>query len=119
MDFAALRRFVESEIDSYVYQVPDGALGRACSAEWVAGQIAEMRASLVKPEWVQVELRDTEQQLKAEFPVMRPCVRVARDQKGYELYYDPEAGEFVLAFAGTPPQTFNVRGDAVGCFMAR
>ena len=32
--------------------------------------------------------------------------------------YDPSPAPFVLA-CGDPPETFGVRGDVVGCFMAR
>jgi hypothetical protein len=37
----------------------------------------------------------------------------------YQLYFDPDDDEFVLAWgADDPPTTFGVRGD-VGCFMGR
>ena len=49
---------------------------------------------------------------------IRQCVLVAADGEGFELYYDPADEEFVLAM-GDPPRTIGVRGDAVGCFMAR
>jgi hypothetical protein len=119
MDIASLRTFVEREIDRYVYRVPEGAVGTPMPAEWVNSQLAEFRQSLVEPRWETVQVKDTPEQWKVDPPILRQCVLIADDQKGHHLYYDPEQNDFVLAFAGDQPTTFNVRGDAVGCFMAR
>jgi hypothetical protein len=108
-----LERYVLDEIESYRYEVPEGALGRPFSAEKVERLLSEMRAALVKPEWRVVEKRDMPDEFE-----LRRCVLVADDRDSYELYYDPLEEDFVLAI-GDPPQTFGVRGDAVGCFMAR
>lgn len=81
--------------------------------------LSEMRIALVEPRWATVQIRDTIEQINAAMPLLRECVLVADDREGYELYYDPEEKEFFLAYSGNPPTTFNVRGDAVGCFMAR
>jgi hypothetical protein len=116
-----LERAVLAELESYRYEVSENALGRPHSDEWVDGQLAEMRAALVKPEWRVVEKRDTHEETRREVPELRQCVLVAVDSSpdGYaELYYDPLEDDFVLA-SGDPPRTFGVRGDAVGCFMAR
>ena len=120
MDLSAIREEVEREIASYVYAVPAGAVGRPASDAWVEAQLAEMSASLVQPIWRFIAIRDTFQQLTAQSePEVRQCVLVADDRKGNELYYDPVENGYVLAHSGEPPATFNVRGDAVGCFMAR
>lgn len=119
MDVASLRAFVEREIERYVYSVPDGALGNPMPDEWVRGQLAEFQQALVEPKWVTIQLRDTPDQWHADPPVLRECVLIADDRNGYELYFDPDQNDFVLAYAGDPPTTFMVRGDAVGCFMAR
>ena len=119
MNIASLRAFVEREIDQYVYAVPDGAVGRPMSADWISAQLAELRRALVEPRWETVQLKDTRDQWGADPPILRKCVLIADDGKGHQLYYDPDQNDFVLAFAGSQPTTFNVRGDAVGCFMAR
>lgn len=119
MNLAALRSLVEREIDTYVYEVPGECIGTPCSSEWVATQLTQMRASLVEPRWVTVQFKDSLEQINAAAPSLHECVLIADDHEGYELYYDPEAKEFVLAYSSNPPVTFNVRGDAVGCFMAR
>ncbi len=120
MDLQALQTKVEQEIAGYSYVASAGAVGQPMSAAWVSSQLEEMRNALVKPEWKAVAIRDTVEQIKSEVqPEMRQCVLVANDRNGYELYFDPQHGEFVLAYSGNPPTTFNVRGDAVGCFMAR
>jgi hypothetical protein len=120
MDLAALRATVEREIATYTYVVPPGTIGQPMPDEWVTSQLAEMRSALVAPTWKAVAIRDTIEQMRSEVePELRQCILIADDRKGYELYFDPTAGEYVLAYSGDPPTTFNVRGDAVGCFMAR
>jgi len=120
MELEELKREIEEEINSYVYEVPDGALGRPMPDEWVKEQLTQFRKALVEPEWRNINIRDTVEQMRGEAePVLRKCVLVADDREGYELYFDPEENNFVLAYSGNPPTTFNVRGDAVGCFMAR
>jgi hypothetical protein len=120
MDISELRQSVESEIASYTYSVHKEALGQPMSKEWVSAQLKEMLGALVDPAWRTIAIRDSVEQARGEAePELRQCVIVADDQEGYELYYDPLAQEFVLAYSGNPPTTFNVRGDAVGCFMAR
>ena len=121
VDLQELQRSVLDALDSYRYDVPAGALGRPHSDEWVARQLAEMRAALVEPEWRAVVEREKPEGGARDLPEVRECVLVAVDAspEGYaELYYDPAEGEFVLA-SGDPPETFGVWGDAVGCFMAR
>ena len=119
MDIASLRTFVEREIDRYVYTVPEGALGTPMPPEWVSAQLSEFRQALVEPRWETVQVKDTPDQWDADPPILRQCVLIADDKKGHHLYYDPEQNDFVLAYEGEPPTTFMVRGDAVGCFMAR
>jgi hypothetical protein len=120
MDIRDLRRTIEQEIDSYVYEHHKAAMGTPMPQEWAARQLAEMRASLVDPVPRSIEIRDSVEQLRGEAPpLVRECFLVADDKEGYELYFDPMSNDFVLAYSGDPPSTFNVRGDAVGCFMAR
>jgi len=120
MNTGDLRRTIEQEIDSYVYQRHPAAVGTPMPQEWVTQQLAEMREALVDPVLRSIEIRDSVAQLRGEAPpVVRECFLVADDKEGYELYFDPVSNDFVLAYSGNPPSTFNVRGDAVGCFMAR
>jgi hypothetical protein len=115
-----LRRTIEQEIDSYVYERHPHAVGTPMPEEWVMRQLAEMRAALVEPVLRPVSIRDSVAQIRGEaLPTVRDCFLVADDKEGYELYFDPTSNDFVLAYSGDPPSTFNVRGDAVGCFMAR
>jgi hypothetical protein len=115
-----LRRTIEQEIDSYVYQRHPQAVGTPMPQEWVARQLAEMRAALVDPVLRHIQIRDSVAQICGEEPPsVRECFLIADDKDGYELYFDPTSNDFVLAYSGNSPSTFNVRGDAVGCFMAR
>jgi hypothetical protein len=119
MDTRNLRRAIEQEIDSHVYEHHPAALGSPMPQEWVTRQLAAMRAALVEPVARLIKIRDTvAQQRGEEAPLMRECFLVADDRGSYELYFDPTSNDFVLAYSGNPPSTFNVRGDAVGCFMA-
>lgn len=120
MDLIALRAAVENELENYVYEIHPEAMGQPLPQEWVDAQLAAMRAALVQPIWRDIRIQDSYEQVMgtAECEI-RPCVLVADDREGYELYFDPAQGNFVLAYSGNPPVTFNVRGDAVGCFMSR
>jgi hypothetical protein len=115
-----LRREVEQEIRNYVYGVPDDAIGNRMTDTAVADGLAQMRASLVDPYWVVVEVRDTFDQIVTSAPAHRKCAAVADDGKGMVLLFDPVEQSFVLAQRGaTRLSTFGVRGDAVGCFLSR
>ena len=120
MDPRDLRRTIEQEIDSYIYERHPQAVGTPMPREWVTRQLGEMRAALVDPVLRRIQIRDSVAQIRGEEPAsVRECFLVADDKAGYELYFDPSSNDFVLAYSGDPPSTFNVRGDAVGCFMAR
>jgi hypothetical protein len=116
-----LQRRVETEIRDYVYEFPDtGMIGNRMPDAWVAEGLAQMRTSLVNPYWVEVEVRDTIDQIEMDVPISRKSAVVADDGKGTVLLFDPVAGEFMLAQPGAKRlETFGVRGDAVGCFLAR
>jgi hypothetical protein len=120
MDLIALRFAIENELENYVYEIHSDAIGQPLPQEWVDAQLAAMRSALVQPIWRDIRIQDSYEQVTgtAECEI-RPCVLVAADGEGYELYFDPAQGNFVLAYSGNPPVTFNVRGDAVGCFMER
>jgi len=111
-----LERYVLEQVESYRYEVSNAALGRPMSQDWVMQQLAELRAALVKPEWRLVVNRDRPK--LGVKPKAHHCVLVADDGDGLELYYDP-VGEEVVLSSGDPPETFGIRGDVVGCFMAR
>lgn len=115
-----LQRTIKQEIDSYVYQHQPQAAGSPMPQEWVTQQLTQMRAALDYPVLRPIQIRDTVAQIRGEEPPsVRECFLVADDKEGYELYFDPTSNDFVLAYSGDPPFTFNVRGDAVGCFMSR
>jgi hypothetical protein len=83
---------VLEEIASYRYEVDQAATGKPPSDEWVARQIAALRAALVEPEWRVVQKRDAPAESARETPELRHCVLIAvdRDPDGYaELYFDP------------------------------
>jgi hypothetical protein len=115
---SSLKKRVEEALNTYVYSVPPGALGTPWSSSRVEESLSLMRRSLVEPYVVEVTM---------EQPFMGPgiheirrCAVVADANDGYLLVFDAATNEFLLA------QSFNdsihsigVRGDAVGCFMAR
>jgi hypothetical protein len=120
MNPSELREKIEQEIDSYNHEVSPDAIGSPMSKEWVTKQLVEFKAALVQPTRRLVQISDTVQQMRLEVKSeMRECIQVADDREGYELYYDPIQDDFFLAHSGNPPATFNVRGDAVGCFLSR
>jgi hypothetical protein len=120
MNISELRELIEQEIDSYIHEDAPDAIGSPMSKEWVVKQLAEFKSALVQPAMRIVQVSDTVQQMRLEIKSeMRECILVADDREGYELYYDPIQDDFFLAHSGNPPTTFNVRGDAVGCFLSR
>lgn len=120
MDLEALRRSVENEINNYQYSVPSTAAGNPISAEQIKAELAAMLAALVSPHWVEAELRDTFGQVTAEAPPSCNCVVVADDARGNLLLFDPVENDFLLAQRQDGQlRSIGVRGDAVGCFMAR
>lgn len=120
MNLTELRHQVEAEIASYAYDVPKEAMGSLMPREWVEAQLSEFKAALVEPTWCKIMIGDlTAQILGKEKSEYRECVLVADDGKGHQLYYDAKHKDFVLAYSDkTPPFAF-LRGDSVGCFMAR
>jgi hypothetical protein len=121
VDLGALRRYVESQIDGYIYVVPEGAVGQPMGQDWLKAGLQKMRESLVDPYWIDVRIGDTWEQIhmRVEELEMRRCAVVADDREGTLLLWDPVTGEFVLASNHSGQLgTFNVRGDAVGCFLA-
>ncbi len=105
MDLPALRGKVTQEIDSYQ---PD-ELG-----------LCTVRAALVDPYWIDVELRDTIGQIEADVPLIRSCVVVLDDGSDLFVVLDPVEGDFMLAErSGVRHISIGVRGCAVGCFLAR
>ena len=117
---SSLRQRVEKEIETYVYECPDDAIGNPWSDEAVQKGLAHFRASLVEPYWAEVEIRDTFNQVGMTVAPRRKCVVVADDRKGMFLLFDSVEKSFVLAErVGAGLTTFGVRGDAVGCFLAR
>ena len=120
VDLSRLRQRVENEIETYVYEFPDNAIGNPWSDAAIQQGLAKFRASLVEPYWSEVEIRDTFEQVGMTAGPRRECAAVADDGKGMLLLFDPAEDSFVLAERGsTGLITFGVRGDAVGCFLAR
>jgi len=117
---SSLRQRVEKEIETYVYECPDDAIGNPWTEEAVQNGLAQFRASLVEPYWAEVEIRDTFGQVGMTMAPRRKCVVVADYGKSMLLLFDPVEKSFVLAERGEAGlTTFGVRGDAVGCFLAR
>lgn len=120
MDLHELGRRVAAEIDSYEYVYPDGMIGEPLSAEFVQGQLEEMRNALVAPYWAKVTLRDTVEQICSTSPLIRCCAVVADDADGTLLAYDPVPNHFLLVRrCADGLESYGVDGDAVGCFIAR
>jgi hypothetical protein len=118
--FGKLRREVEAAMDTYVYNVPEGAIGNPMPDAVVVSGLEQMRTALVDPYWLEVEIRDTFDQAGMNAGPTRRCAVVADDGKDMLLLFDPVEEEYVLAQRSRNGfSTFGVRGDAVGCFLSR
>jgi hypothetical protein len=115
-----LRSKVEREIDHYVYEVHEGALGTPWGEDKVSAELKKMRESLIEPYWTDVQFPVTEVGNQPALSNTRKCVVVADDGQGWLLLWDPIGPEFVLAWlSDTLPRTFGICGNAVECFLAR
>lgn len=114
---------VRSDIQCYPARErpsPGSTVGIPWSDEKIAEELVKMCEALVQPFYVAVEIRDTFDQVQATDGPRRTCVVVADDKHGMKLIYDPVECDFALVQecrAGLV--TFGVRGDPVGCFLAR
>ncbi len=120
MDLDQLAREVSQAIETYTYDYPPGMLGQPWDAGRIAAHLDAMRGALVLPRWALVALRDTIEQIRSAEPAKYRCAIVADDRKGTFLVFDVEDKAFMLARDdGNGLESFGVRGDVVGCFMAR
>jgi hypothetical protein len=114
LDISGLRRQVEREIDEYVYQLPEGAIGNPWPAEKVEQRLRAFRSALVEPYWANVI--DDDKRTKR-------CIVIADEKRGTLLVFEPEAQKFMLAMQSKLKEggliSFGVDGDAVGCFLAQ
>jgi hypothetical protein len=120
IDLEALRRAVESEIEAYEYSVPPVMVGNPIPADRIAAELAAMRSALVDPYWVEVDSRDTLEQISSDTGPRLNCAVVADDGSGAVLVFDPTQNDFLIAVRHDGGlRSIGVRGDAVGCFIAR
>ena len=125
LDLTSLGRDVTDEVNAYQVPAHDpAALGSPLPPEWFAAGLAEMRTSLVSPYWTRIRDMDP----KSRELVILDVVVVADDRAGSLVAFDPAIrGEFVLAVRdpdadrsrGVDVVSCGVRGDVVGCFLAR
>ena len=118
IDLAELGVEVRQELDNYPVppaRHPD-LVGSALPAEWFERSLAEMRDALVEPYITEAIWFDTVTKER----VSRPIAVVADDQGAHVIALDFEGDEFELFFRSDDAlHSMNVRGDAVGCFLAR
>ena len=119
-DLDALRARVQREVASFVYSVPNRAIGNPMSSDDVKRHVDELRASLVSPYVARIVLRDSADQIIANPPITMECPIVA-DDGTHLVFYDDSMEDFGLAQRdlGDNLETIGVRGDVVGVFMAR
>jgi hypothetical protein len=117
--FQRLRREMERQISGYVYQVPAGAIGTPLPSDEIRALLDAMRLCLVEPRWEEVHICNTPEEIRTGVGVRRICVTMAEDES-YVLVFDPVDEEYHLAWRSKSGLgTWGVRGDAVGCFLAR
>jgi hypothetical protein len=117
--FQRLRRELEHEISGHVYGVHADGMGRPFSDDQVRALLNSMRSCLVEPHWEEVNICNTVVESSAGNGLRRRCVTMA-EEDGYVLVFDPIDEEYHLAWRGEHGLgTWGVRGDGVGCFLAR
>jgi hypothetical protein len=117
--FQRVRRETERQILAYVHQVPAGAIGVPLPAYEIRDSLNKMRLCLTEPCWEEVHICSTPEEIRTGEGVSRMCVTMAEDE-GYVLVFDPVEEAYHLAWRSEHILgTWGVRGDAVGCFLAR
>ena len=124
MNREELRQYCEREITEYAHGNHKATAGNPWPKEKVQEQLRECKAALVEPYKINIELRDTMEQIKSSPPVICEVWVVADDRRGYKIIYNPKTREFGLAQYTVGdnydiPLSINVNGDLVGTFMAR
>ena len=118
VDLTKIKADVKHEIETYPVPPPrhPDLVGSALPASWFQEGLAEMRDALVEPyiaDALWFEGRTNER-------VSRPVAVVAEDAEGHVVALDFEGDEFeLLRRVDGSLFSMNVRGDAVGCFLAR
>ena len=112
-----VKALVEREIAGFRYGPPEGTIGTTWSSERVAFEVETLRASLIDPQLVTVEIADS----GSPGPRRELWVVTCTLENGYLVVFDPESQTFGLAVGGErpPPQTVAVWGDLITTFMAR
>ena len=117
--FQRLRRELEHEISTYVYEQPASGIGSPLSPEYIRNQLNAMRLCLVDPNWEEVNICSTLKESISGVGVRRMCVTMAEDRE-YVLVFDPIDEEYHLAWRIERGLcTWGIRGDGVECFIAR
>ncbi|MBW8303232.1 MAG: hypothetical protein K0M78_04685 [Brevundimonas sp.] len=118
VDLAKIRADLEHEIETYPVPPPrhPDLVGSALPASWFQEGLTEMRDALVEPYLAEALWFDG----LANERVARPVVVVAEDGQGHVVALEIEGDEFeLLRRVDGSLFSMNVRGDAVGCFLAR
>ena len=117
IDIQAVAERVRRELDDYEVPPHDPqAIGSALPSEWFRDGLASMRNALIDPYWAQIQAGGFD-----ETEIFRQVLVVVDDQQSTLLAFDPNIeGDFSLLrrSMGTL-YGCHVRGDAVGCFLAR
>jgi hypothetical protein len=117
--FQKLRHELDHQISGYVYKVPESTIGSPLSAEKISDHLNSLRLCLVEPYWEQVNVCNTSEEAWTGVGVKRMCVTMAEDE-GYVLVFDPVDVHYHLARRSENGLgTWGIRGDGVGCFIAR
>jgi hypothetical protein len=117
--FERLRRDLDHQISAYIYEVPADAIGTPLPADVICSYLNSMRLCLVEAHWEEVNICNTQEEIQTGVGVKRVCVTMAED-KGYVLVFDPVDEEYHLAWRSEHGLgTWGIRGDGVGCFIAR
>lgn len=119
MSVQELRERIAHELATFTYAVPAAAIGRPLSPAAVQESLRQLRHALVEPYLVEVERRDTFEEVTSAAAARASVWVVAHGAPDTLVFYDPERDTFGLARRGARGLiTFGVYGDLVDTFMA-
>ena len=97
----------------------ESAIGSPLPAEVIRAYLNSMRLCLVEPYWEEVNICNISEESWTGVGAKRMCVTMAEDES-YVLVFDPVDEQYHLAWRREHGLgTWGIRGDGVGCFIAR
>ena len=122
--FQRLKAEISKAMDTYVDPAKlnprTTPIGSQLPDEFFNERIAEMRAHMTDPHWIDVQKRDTLKEMDATIPIVMRCVALTKPEADLLLAYSPDSSEYLIAQeqSGGAFGSIGIWGDPVGCYAS-